>query len=110
MLFGFMHLLSQDCSLVRFNKIPPSHCCSVTVLGGVFTRRLVVVSGCASLVVLRSTACIISPRNIFCERIVPDKNKQKTLGSITSHKSKLGEANLKPSCDDAITLHHCAIQ
>lgn len=77
-----MHFLSQG--LVRFNKIPPSHCCSVTVLGGVFTRRLVVVSGCASLVVLRSTACIISPRNTVCERIVPDKNRQKTLVSIGS--------------------------
>lgn len=73
---------SQSRILVRFNIIPPSHCCSVTVLGGLFTRRLVVVSGRGTLIVLCSTGCIISPWNAFCKCIIPDEDRQKTLVSI----------------------------
>lgn len=78
-----MHRLYHGCKLVRFEILPPSHCCSIAVLRCVYTRRLVVVSGCGSLVVLWSAGCVISPPNTFCECIIPDGDRHKTLTSIT---------------------------
>lgn len=76
-----MHRLCHGCKLVRIEILPPSHCCSIAVLRCVFT--LVIVSGRGSLIVLWPTGCVISPRNTFCECIIPEGDRQKILMSIT---------------------------
>lgn len=68
---------------VEFKIIPPSQCCSKAVLRCVFTRRLAVVSGWGSFIVVRSTAgCTIGPLKAFCECIIPDTERRKRLISI----------------------------
>lgn len=68
---------------MEFKIVPPSQCCSKAVLRCVFTRRLAVVSGWGSFIVVRSTAgCTIGPLKAFCECIIPDTERRKRLISI----------------------------